>query len=101
MSRKLTIKKGLDIRIAGGLGDAAAVDAPQSSTYGIIPDDFLGFVPKPSVKEGDKVKVGDPLLHALVAVLGALAAVDTAHGHERVEIAPWARCAACAISTRS
>ncbi|MBD5229586.1 MAG: Na(+)-translocating NADH-quinone reductase subunit A [Bacteroidales bacterium] len=63
MSRKLTIKKGLDIRIAGGLGDAAAVDAPQSSTYGIIPDDFLGFVPKPSVKEGDKVKVGDPLLY--------------------------------------
>lgn len=62
MSRKLTIKKGLDIRIAGGLADSVAVDAPQSSTYGIIPDDFIGFVPKPAVKEGDKVKAGEPLL---------------------------------------
>ena len=28
----------------------------------VYPDDFPGFVPKVSVKEGDTVKAGDPLL---------------------------------------
>lgn len=62
MSRKLTIRKGLDIKMAGGLDDLAAVDAPQSASFAVIPDDFNGFVPKPAVKEGDKVKAGEPLL---------------------------------------
>lgn len=62
MSRKLSITKGLDIRIEGGVADTAPVDAPLSAAYAVIPDDFIGFVPKPSVKEGDKVRAGDPLL---------------------------------------
>lgn len=62
MSRKLTIRKGLDIKMAGGLTDFTPVDAPKSASYAVIPDDFNGFVPKPAVKEGDKVKAGDPLL---------------------------------------
>ncbi len=63
MSRKLKIRKGLDIRMAGGVDDLAAVDAPQSASYAIIPDDFIGFVAKPAVKEGDKVSAGAPLLY--------------------------------------
>lgn len=62
MSRKLTIRKGLDIKMAGGLTDLKPVEAPKSASYAIIPDDFNGFVPKPAVKEGDKVRAGDPLL---------------------------------------
>lgn len=62
MSRKLTIRKGLDINIVGGVEDTTPVTAPQSDTYAVIPDDFIGFLPKPAVKEGDKVKSGDPLL---------------------------------------
>lgn len=62
MSRKLTIRKGLDIKMAGGLTDLKAVDAPRSASNAVIPDDFNGFVPKPAVKEGDRVKAGDPLL---------------------------------------
>lgn len=62
MSRKLTIRKGLDIKMAGGLTDLEAVDAPRSASNAVIPDDFNGFVPKPAVKEGDRVKAGDPLL---------------------------------------
>ncbi|MDE6198658.1 MAG: Na(+)-translocating NADH-quinone reductase subunit A [Muribaculaceae bacterium] len=62
MSRKLTIRKGLDIKMAGGLTDLAAVDAPRSASFAVIPDDFNGFVPKPAVKEGDRVKAGAPLL---------------------------------------
>ena len=64
MSRKLTIRKGLDIKMAGGLTDLKPVEAPKSASYAIIPDDFNGFVPKPAVKEGDKVRAGDPLLFA-------------------------------------
>ncbi len=63
MSRKLKIRKGLDIKMAGGVDDLAAVDAPQSASYAIIPDDFIGFVAKPTVKEGDKVSAGAPLLY--------------------------------------
>lgn len=62
MSRKLTIRKGLDIKMAGGLTDLKPVEAPKSASYAVIPDDFNGFVPKPAVKEGDKVRAGDPLL---------------------------------------
>lgn len=62
MSRKLTIRKGLDIKMVGGLTDLTPVEAPKSASYAVIPDDFNGFVPKPAVKEGDQVKAGDPLL---------------------------------------
>lgn len=48
--------------MAGGLSDLAAADAPQSASYAVIPDDFHGFVPKPAVKEGDRVSAGAPLL---------------------------------------
>lgn len=62
MSRKLTIRKGLEIKMAGGLTDLKPVEAPQSVSYAVIPDDFNGFVPKPAVKEGDRVEAGAPLL---------------------------------------
>lgn len=62
MSRKLTIRKGLDIKIAGCIADSSPVDAPASESYAVIPDDFTGFVPKPAVNVGDKVKAGSPLL---------------------------------------
>lgn len=62
MSQNLTIRKGLDIKIAGGLTDLSPVDAPLSASVAVSPDDFIGFVPKSAVKEGDTVKAGDPLL---------------------------------------
>lgn len=62
MSRKLTIRKGLEIKMAGGLTDLKPVEAPQSASYAVIPDDFNGFVPKPAIKEGDRVEAGAPLL---------------------------------------
>ena len=43
MSRILTIKKGLDIKIAGGLVDNTIDDALISTSYAVIPDDFHGF----------------------------------------------------------
>ena len=62
MGQTLTIKKGLDIKIAGGLVDYKIADAPLSTSYAVIPDDYNGFIAKPAVKEGDKIKAGAPLL---------------------------------------
>lgn len=59
---KLKFKKGLNLHIAGALGnDATTVDV-KPSVCAVVPDDFPGFKPKPAVKEGDEVACGSPLL---------------------------------------
>lgn len=60
MSRKLTLKNGLDLDLEG----AAPVAKPKKievATVAIVPDDFPGFTPKPEVAEGDIVLPGTPL----------------------------------------
>lgn len=63
MSRRLAIKKGLDIKIDGAVETTAVAGEVKSDTYAIIPDDYHGFVPKAAVNEGDAVKAGDALLY--------------------------------------
>ncbi len=58
-----SIKKGLDIRIAGKPVDTVT-EAPTPAFLALKPGDFLGIKPKLMVAEGDKVKVGQPLLYA-------------------------------------
>lgn len=60
MAKVIKLRKGLDIRLKG----AAALDTATlklSEEYALCPDDFCGVKPKPVVKEGDEVKVGDAL----------------------------------------
>lgn len=61
---ELYIKKGLDIKIAGKPAgsplDAALVAVNEIA---ITPDDFPGLTLKPSVKEGERVCAGMPLMH--------------------------------------
>lgn len=61
MSINLSLKKGLDLKIAGGIADSV-LHQVKVSNCAIIPDDFHGFQPKPEVHEGDIVKAGTPLL---------------------------------------
>ena len=58
MSKTISIRKGLDIRL---LGDAAKEikEVPVSTIACLSPTDFHGLIPKMVVKEGDQVKVGD------------------------------------------
>ena len=63
MAIKLKLKKGLDLRIAGGIEDKAVKRKVQPQRVSICPDDFLGITPNPEVKEGTKVKAGEPLFH--------------------------------------
>ena len=60
MADTITIRKGLDIPIAGAaekrISNALGID-----TYAVKPTDFVGLVPRLCVAEGDAVAIGDAL----------------------------------------
>ena len=56
----IKIKKGLDLPISG-LPAQKVFNAPAVTEVAVTGPDFVGMKPTMSVKEGDKVKVGDPL----------------------------------------
>ena len=62
MSTDIRIKKGLSIKLKGvaALQLSASV---RSKIFALNPPDFHGIKPKMSVKEGDKVKVGDTVFY--------------------------------------
>lgn len=60
MSTVIKIRKGLDINLVGSANKALA-KAPASLTYALMPDDYIGVVPKMLVKVGDAVDAGSPL----------------------------------------
>lgn len=59
MSRKIKIKRGLDIPFEGKA--SGRLESVSPSAIGIVPDDFEGHVWKSAVKEGDDVAEGSPL----------------------------------------
>jgi Na+-transporting NADH:ubiquinone oxidoreductase subunit A len=56
-----TIKKGFDIRLAGR-AELRLVDAPEARVVTIDAADFPGLKLKALVKEGDRVKTGQPVM---------------------------------------
>ena len=54
------IYKGLDIRIAGK-PEPTLRDAPEPQQVAVLTGDFLGIKPKLLVREGDRVRTGDPV----------------------------------------
>lgn len=63
MRRTVSLKKGLNLNLEGGLRSEMPSDLPLPDSVAIIPDDFPGFLPKLEVAEGDSVMAGTPLLH--------------------------------------
>ncbi|HLS11515.1 MAG TPA: Na(+)-translocating NADH-quinone reductase subunit A [Flavobacteriaceae bacterium] len=63
MSKDITIKRGLSIRLIGGAEEVIS-DAPRSRTFVIRPADFHLITPRMVIKEGAKVKVGDTIFHS-------------------------------------
>lgn len=62
MSQHIKLKRGFDIPLAGKAEKTLANPVP-SETFAIKPTDFPGFQrPKVTVKEGDIVKAGTPIL---------------------------------------
>ena len=63
MSIGIKVKRGLDLHLEGSVADTSAITAKPTRTVAVIPDDFLGIVPKMDVREGDRVTSGQPLFH--------------------------------------
>lgn len=63
MSKIITLKRGLDLKLIGGLESDCGITTVNSKTVAIVPDDFPGFVPKLMVRAGDTVAKGAPLMH--------------------------------------
>ncbi len=62
MPQTIKLKKGLDIRLKGKPQEII-LPTVSYQKIGLCPDDWVGFIPKPSVKEGDHVKVGSPVFY--------------------------------------
>ena len=60
MSRKIHLKRGLDIRLKGE-AEKVYSSVKSSELYEVRPTDFHGLIPKLNVKVGDKVLAGSSL----------------------------------------
>ncbi|MBQ4223419.1 MAG: Na(+)-translocating NADH-quinone reductase subunit A [Prevotella sp.] len=60
MANVIKLRKGLDINLKGKAAKKKA-DVRAAAEYALVPEDFVGLVPKVVVKEGEHVKAGDPL----------------------------------------
>lgn len=64
MNIGIKVKKGLDLHLQGAVADSRQCEVKPVTTVAIVPDDFVGLVPKMEVREGDEVLAGQPLFHA-------------------------------------
>lgn len=61
MNKVIKLKRGLDIPMEGDAAkEIGSINRPE--VFKIVPDHFA-VVPKPLVREGDRVKAGDPLFY--------------------------------------
>lgn len=63
MSKTIVAKKGLSLKLKGKAEKAFIPSKGESQLYALMPEDFVGVVPKLIVKVGDKVQAGDPLFY--------------------------------------
>ncbi|MFI3305732.1 MAG: Na(+)-translocating NADH-quinone reductase subunit A [Rikenellaceae bacterium] len=62
MSKNISLRKGLDIKLVGE-ASKELVGVAQAAQYAISPLDFESVAPKLLVKVGDKVEAGSPLFY--------------------------------------
>lgn len=62
MSKTISLKKGLDIRLIGE-AEKITADAPRAKYYAVRPTDFHALTPKMILKIGDTVKAGSVIFH--------------------------------------
>ncbi len=60
MANVIKLRKGLDINLKGK-ATSNKIKVNPSKEYALVPEDFIGLIPKVVVKEGDMVKAGDAL----------------------------------------
>ncbi len=60
MVKVIKLNRGLDINLAGK-AETKKQTVPVAGNYALVPDWFVGVKPRVVVKEGDRVKAGEPL----------------------------------------
>lgn len=92
MRRTVSLKKGLNLNLEGGLGSDTPVAIPLPARVAVVPDDFPGFIPKLDVAEGDRVETGSPLLRdkndgriKLVAPMGGVVEAVVRGARRKIE----------------
>lgn len=60
MANRIKLRKGLNVNLKGRACEET-LPLNLSDEYALVPDDFVGVVPKVVVREGDTVKAGDAL----------------------------------------
>ena len=60
MANVIKLRKGLDINLKGKAAEQK-FSVKAVAQYALVPDDFVGMIPKVVVREGDKVKAGEAL----------------------------------------
>mgnify|MGYP003589061271 CR=1 FL=1 len=60
MTKVIKLRKGLDIHLQGE-AQKEKIQLKSTGKFALVPDDFVGVIPKVVVKEGDHVKAGDAL----------------------------------------
>ena len=78
MSIGIKVKKGLDLKLQGSVADPTHIVDKTVTEVAIVPDDFVGIIPKTEVREGDSVLAGQPLFHSKTCEL--LKVVSPAQG---------------------
>ncbi len=63
MANIISIKKGLSLNLKGKAPLTKLSGTKAGSVYAIVPDDYVGLVPKLAVGLGDKVEAGAPILY--------------------------------------
>lgn len=57
------LKKGYNLNLKGAVTDENISTTTSSGNFAVIPDDFVGIVPRLDIKDGDHVLAGDALFH--------------------------------------
>ncbi|MXV37713.1 Na(+)-translocating NADH-quinone reductase subunit A [Flavobacteriaceae bacterium Ap0902] len=63
MSKDIKIRKGLDIKLVGA-AEKKLRETQVSATYGLVPDDLHGVIPRLLKRDGDKVLAGEGVYYA-------------------------------------
>ncbi|WP_329903487.1 Na(+)-translocating NADH-quinone reductase subunit A [Porphyromonas pogonae] len=63
MAKVISIKKGLTLNLKGKAPKEMLKSPAPASSYAVVPDDFVGVIPKVIVHPGDKVLAGQPLMY--------------------------------------
>nr|WP_314648301.1 Na(+)-translocating NADH-quinone reductase subunit A [uncultured Porphyromonas sp.] len=62
MPNIITIKKGLTLNLKGKAPEEQLAPVAAASSYAVVPEDYVGFVPKVIVQPGMRVLAGEALL---------------------------------------